>query len=325
MSDAAFSLLDYLDTTVPDQVCAWRGWRIAPVPGGANNRVYRVTRGSNDYAVKYTIHDDRNRAGREFAALTALQEAGLHVAPQPIWLDRENHRLPVVVQTWMEGESLTAAPTTDADWEALLDHYCAIHSVTPDSVLATVPEAVLNASCADSGKAIVHQHLARLPEAMRPESLRAVLARFDAWQPPTWDPPARTLCRVDPNWRNFIRRPGVWGSVDWENSGWGDPAFEMADLMTHPAYDSVPGARWREVIEAYDQRRDDPTFDLRVHTYVTILRVWWVVRSARYLYEVPRGLDPRLVSRSYQWRPETERHYMRHVALAETRLAALSQ
>ncbi len=322
MPDVAFSLLDYLDTAVPDQACMWRGWRIVPIAGGANNRVYRVTRGAQDYAVKFTIHDVRNRAGREYAALTALQQVGLSIAPQPIWLDRENHRLPVVVQTWLEGEPLTTPPTTDADWAALLEHYFAIHAVTPDAVLAEVPDAVLNASCAESGRAIVHTNVARLPPTARPTSLRTVLARFDAWEPPVWDPPAKTLCRVDPNWRNLIRRPGPWGSVDWENSGWGDPAFEMADLMTHPAYDSVPPGRWRELMQAYKTRCGDPDFDLRVTTYTTILRVWWVVRSARYLYEVPRGLDPRLTPRSDHWRPDTERLYAQHVSLAEAHLTA---
>jgi hypothetical protein len=28
-----------------------------------------------------------------------------------------------------------------------------------------------------------------------------------------------------------------------ENSGWGDPAFEIAELMTHPAYEVVPPSR----------------------------------------------------------------------------------
>jgi hypothetical protein len=41
-----------------------------------------------------------------------------------------------------------------------------------------------------------------------------------------------------------MRRAGAWASVDWENSGWGDAAFEIADMMTHPAYVTVPAALW---------------------------------------------------------------------------------
>lgn len=323
MPGSLADLLGHLDRALPGQVEDWHGWHVTPIAGGANNRVYRATQGATDYAVKFTIHDDRDRAGREHAALTVLQQAGLTIAPRPVWIDRVRYHQPVVVQTWLAGEPLAAPPQTDTEWQALLDHYCIIHSVTPRRENAFVLDAVLNASCGASGKAIVFEHLARLPDEARPDSLRAVLARFSAWEPPTWSAPTRTLCRVDPNWRNFIRRPEAWGSVDWENSGWGDPAFEMADLMTHPAYDSVPPERWRELIHAYALRRGDDTFHTRVQTYVTVLRVWWVVRSARYLYEVPRGLDPRLSPRSDHWRPETERHFTRHVSLAERHLNAV--
>lgn len=315
-------LLGYLDRMSPRQPEGWRGWHVTPVFGGANNRVYRVASGSQDYAVKFTICDSRDRAGREHAALSVLAEAGLVIAPRPVLLDRARFSQPVVVQTWVEGAALSAAPTSDADWATLLDHYCAIHAITPAQTTTVVPEAFLNASTGAQAKALVYEHLARLPEEERPPSLCAVIARFDSWAPPTWPRAPHTLCRVDPNWRNFIRRPGAWASVDWENSGWGDPAFEIADLMTHPAYESTPPARWRSFIQAYAERCADPTAELRIRTYTTMLRVWWVVRSARYLYEVPRGLDPRLPPRPDTWRPETERHYVRHVALARAHLEA---
>lgn len=41
---------------------------------------------------------------------------------------------------------------------------------------------------------------------------------------------------------------------------------------------------------------------------------WWLVRWAHYLYEVPRGLDPRLVERADDWQAQAERHYHRYLA-----------
>lgn len=45
--------------------------------------------------------------------------------------------------------------------------------------------------------------------------------------------------------------------------------------------------------------------------------VWWAVRWQRYLYEVPRGLDQRLVDRSSSWRETIEHNYLYYLNLAE--------
>ena len=108
--------------------------------------------------------------------------------------------------------------------------------------------------------------------------------------------------------------------MDWEYSGWGDPAFELSELTVHPAYEGVSNARWDQFIAAYDQRRDDPTLALRVQTYTTIMLVWWVVRWARYLHEVPLGLDTRLVARPAGWLAGVERQYHRYLAQAKLSL-----
>ena len=318
------ALLDYLDATMPHVALTWQQWSIAPIAGGANNLLYRVTRSGRDYAVKFAVRDDRNRAGREYAALAALHHAGLELAPQPIWVDHDRYRQPVMVQTWLDGEALTAPPQTDGDWEALLRHYCAIHSLTPSQTTVAIADAVHNAASGSAGRELVHQHVARLPPEARPASLLRLLAWFDDWTPPTWPEPPRTLCRVDPNWQNFIRRPHGWASVDWENSGWGDPAFELADLLVHPAYEGVPMARRQELSAGYAQQMEDPTADVRIQTYYTVLLMWWVVRWARYLYEVPRGLDPRLVARPTGWQEHAEREYAQYLARTEEHFESLS-
>jgi Phosphotransferase enzyme family len=316
-------LLDYLDVEPTEHPHTWHEWTIAPIAGGANNLLYRATGAGGDFAVKFTVRDERDRAGREYAALSALVQAGLSVAPQAIWLDQQGYRQPVIVQTWLDGDVLTGPPEADADWNALLQHYSAIHSLTPARTAVPLAEAVLNVASGAAGKALVQQHADRIPLAGRPQSLQVLLTRFDTWKPPTWPAPPRTLCRVDPNWRNVLRRAGGWASVDWENSGWSDPAFELADLMTHPGYETVAPTRWDWLIDAYVERTGDRTAALRIQTYYTIMLVWWVVRLARYLYEVPRGLDQRLVRHPPDWQAETERKYARYAARAEQHFAAL--
>jgi thiamine kinase-like enzyme len=134
---------------------------------------------------------------------------------------------------------------------------------------------------------------------------------------PEWPAPPLALCRVDPNIRNFIRRPGDWASVDWENSGWGDPAFEIADLITHPSYAAVSPKRWDWLIAAYCAARDDSGAEWRIRVYTMLMLAWWAARLARTLYEVPRGGDQRLAPRSAAWQTETEALYQRYLALAQ--------
>ena len=50
------------------------------------------------------------------------------------------------------------------------------------------------------------------------------------------------------------------------------------------------------------------------------MTVWWVVRMARYLYEMPRGRDARLVEWSDDWLAEMQVKYERYVALAKALL-----
>jgi aminoglycoside phosphotransferase (APT) family kinase protein len=321
--DALTALLQHLDGDAAHGPHAWREWQVTPVTGGANNLLYRATSARADYAIKFTVRDARDRAGREYAALSALHQAGLPIVPLPIHLDQERYRQPVVVQSWLEGDALKASPENDADWDALLAHYCAIHTLTPSRAQMPIAEATVNMSSAAAGRLLVAQHVAKLPPEALPASLLALLGWLEKTRLPEWDAPPRALCHTDPNWRNFIRRPRDWASVDWENSGWGDPAFEIADLITHPAYEHVGSERWEWLAAAYAERRHDPCAVTRIHTYVTILLIWWVVRMARYLYEVPRGLDPRLATRPQNWQRETERKCAQYVERAEGRISAL--
>jgi len=314
-------LLDYLAIGRHPEEQTWQGWHICPIIGGRNNLLYRVTNGAGDFAVKFTIRDARDRAGREFGALTALQQAGLSLAPVPVLLDRDSYALPVVVQTWIEGENVDAAPKTDAAWEALVRYLAALHTVTPDKVAVDLQTATINAYNATEGRQLVQQHTAYIPQEERPESLREILRRFEEMCLPDWPDRVVRLLRLDCNTLNFIHNSGEWASVDWENSGWGDPAFEIADWMMHAAYLDVPASRWQWVTDLYCRLVDDATMSVRIWTYYKITTVWWVVRMARYLYEMPRGLDVRLVNWSEAWLDDVRWKYEHYLHLAEAALS----
>ena len=294
----------------------WQDWQIRRIDGGANNLLYRATSPHDDLAIKFTIRDERRRARREFEALSAIKQAGLAISPEPVLLDEDHYHNPVIVQRWLEGDVLTTPPQDDATWSGLIQHYATIHTITPTTTSTVQSEAFINATSGATGRALVQQQIDWLPTTARPVSLIHLLEQFAQWEAPEWPTPPRTLCRVDSNCPNFLRGSDGWASVDWENSGWGDPAFEIAEMMAHPAYQTVPHTRWEWVIETYVQYTQDPSARTRIQAYYTIMQVWWVVRFARYLYEIPQGLDPRLVDRSPTWQTEMEEKYQNYLEQA---------
>ena len=282
------------------------------ISGGANNILYKVSGEAGDLAVKFALRDERRRAWREFQALTAMQRHERDVAPRPILLDETSYSQPVVVQTWLAGEVTAVPPQTEADWQKLIQHYAAIAQITPENTDIALATAGINFNSNAAGLAAIQQQCAKIPAMAQPESLKELVEL--ATKLPSNLPPAPTaLCRLDANTLNFIRRPGAWASVDWENSGWGDPAFEIVDMMTHPQFIEVPPQKWAWVIALYAELCGDKTAVSRIYAYYPLMLVWWVARLARALYEIPRSQDERLVPRAPNWQQQGEEklaHYI---------------
>ena len=309
-------LLDHLAGSAALADSEWRGWRVARAAGAGNNLLYRATSAAHYLAIKFTIRDQRDRAGREYAALLALRHAGRAIAPEPLWLDGDRYPQPVVVQSWLEGAVLVTPPADDAEWQCLLEHYLTIHTLTAASSGSALPPAVLNMTSATDGLDRIRQQLAYIPAAEQPAELHELIRTIETARWPNWPAPQLALCRVDPNTLNFVRQPHAWASVDWENAGWGDPAFEIADLITHPAYIGVASDRWEWLIDAYCARSEDSGAALRMRVYQRLMVMWWVARLARTLYEVPRGGDRRLATRPPSWLDDMRVKYAYYLTLA---------
>lgn len=262
------------------------------------------------------MQDERDRAGREYAALSLLHKLGEQLAPEPVLLEQKRYFRPVVVQTWLTGEALLESPRSVAAWKPLLAYYAALHCVRPTRGEGNVSRALHTATNATEAKALVRQHSSRLPRQAYPPGLYELLGRFERWIGPRWSEPRLSLCRIDPNVTNFVRTANGLRSVDWENSGWGDPAFEIADLLAHPAYGPASTETLAWVSERYAEITEDGAVSARIATYFPVVLGYWVVRFARTLYEVPRGLDERLVARPESWRDDVTRKYRTYLELA---------
>ncbi len=319
LSGAEMTDLDALSALVgaigrlPDTPDKWQGWHLSPVAGGQNNRVVRARRGPDDIAIKWTIPDARRRAYREYHALAAL--AGSALAAEPLLLD-EYAPQPVVVQRWLPAAPLAAPPADDAAWNALINHYAAIHIHTPAQIRQPLLPAMLTAYSWEEGLARIDEQVSSIPAVARPAALLHLTQRLHAIPAPRWPSVAPVLCRVDANWRNFLPLADGWRSVDWENSGWGDPAFELAELTLHPAYTTVPESRWTQVLADYAAISPDRALIQRIAAYHRIMAVWWAARLYRSLVEVAQGGDRRLAPRPADWASTTAAQYDAYMLLA---------
>ena len=94
------------------------------------------------------------------------------------------------------------------------------------------------------------------------------------------DKPVYVFSRSDPRFANFIQRPnGRLGMVDWEDSGWHDPAYAAADLLLHPNQeDLLSWEAWQPFFTPYfaERRKIDPSIEQRFVWYTAVLPLFWL-------------------------------------------------
>lgn len=290
------------DTWTEDGVTVHR------VTGGFNNALYRVEGDGQRYACKLCVADECHRADREYAALRLLQAAGLDIAPQPLWLDDSCTIVPfpAVAYRWLPGEPLSP-PLTAQQLGALLDSFQGLHTLQPgDFECHDVPDAW--AHWFDFEVYLVE--------------LRDFLAKYGSWLAAT-DPDGRDLCdqlahlvdgcaeavtttgvnpgresvplrlcRVDPNLANTVwSGDGQLRWVDWEFSGWGDPALDLAELRWHAASVELSEAQHAWLRDNYRRPAGDHAFEERLAVWDHLRATRWPFLILRWLWSEHHGPD----------------------------------
>ena len=278
------------------------------VTGGANNALYRIETDGHYYACKLCVADERRRAAREYGTLRLLHAAGLDVAPRPLWLDasRTIVPFPAVVYRWLPGESLSPSPAAQ-QLAALLESYHRIHTLRQrDYERFGLLDAWFHWFDFELYLAELHDFLGEYgawlaatdPDgqglrdrlAWLVDSCAEVIAAL-AVNPGREHVPLR-LCRVDPNLANT-----VWGEdgrlrwVDWEYSGWGDPALDLAELRWHAALAELSELQQAWLRENYRRPAGDPGFGERLAVWDRLLATRWPFLILRRLWSEHHGSD----------------------------------
>ncbi len=283
------------------------GIAVMRVNGGANNAMYRVRSSGGDFAAKLCVNDERNRARREFNALTLLRRAKLNIAPEPMALDEscESVPFPVTIYQWIEGKTLST-PLSDSQLSAMLERIQSFHALSPKHFPNTKLDDAWFHWFAFEPYLIELQEFQKQygewldAQDVEGRQLSARIARLvgscirvvsSSHIAPSREAIALRWAHVDWNLANVVQsRDGLYW-VDWEYSGWGDPALELADLRWHIALDGLTETQHRFLRENYRRPDDDPDFDKRLDLWDMILATRWTFLIARNLWSVQNGPD----------------------------------
>lgn len=227
------------------------------------------------------LHDNPRR---EFYALQALVD--LDIAPRPVFFDPAV--APIVVYEFMDGEMWDRQKPSAQQLTLLANAWLVIHKVPIDNALLAQSHGAFSVKrllnryrrqfrsyvewaerCYTPGLLIVPY----CEELIR--KMNEVVIQLDSLPPPV-------LCfsRADPRFANVIQRPdGRIGLIDWEDSGWRDPAHDAADLLVHPNNEDLLTAEdWQAFLHPFLAERElvDSCTSTRIHLYRAIFPTFWL-------------------------------------------------
>jgi thiamine kinase-like enzyme len=86
-------------------------------------------------------------------------------------------------------------------------------------------------------------------------------------------PRREVFCRGDSNLHNYLFATNRLWLVDFEDSGWNDVAFELADMAEHPSWRQLPKNSWSFIEDSADLVRRDRE---RVLAGRRLLAIYWL-------------------------------------------------
>ncbi len=224
------------------------------LPGGGNNRVYRVDTPAGPVLLKeYFRHasDTRDRLGAEQAFSHFAWAHSVRAIPQPLACDRGAG---VGIYEFISGRKLSADEVTAAHVDEAAAFFAAVNRHRLDPEAATLPIASEACFSISEHLACVDRRLARLGR-IEPESdlHRQAAALVTTRLVPAWHrvraavaagglsldaslaDAARVISPSDFGFHNCIATDSGLKFIDFEYAGWDDPAKTVCDFFCQPA------------------------------------------------------------------------------------------
>jgi hypothetical protein len=261
---------------------------VVRLPGGGNNRVYKVRAENDAYLLKWygsVDADRRDRLGHEFNALRFLEREGFgEKVPRAIAADPAKK---AALYEWIDGAPVGAA--TRPDVEAALSIVTALYAARNAPDAAGLPEATEATLCiADIIGQIQTRRSGLNAAAAADARLSEFLSEFDLQFTTCVDRLGRrsrdqrrsrtqqTLSPSDFGFHNALRRRnGSLVFVDFEYFGWDDPVKLVADFLWHPGMPLAAAVRLHFLRGATDLYGDDADFPERLAACYPLFGLRW--------------------------------------------------
>lgn len=218
-----------------------------------------------------------NEALREWRALELLGRYAPGLAPRPIRADL-NADQPLIAMSRVPGEPLGTALASKAQQGAIASVLDRLHHAIPPSALATVDLApgspqLLPERIRDMARAGDAERLDPLPR----QAYRAALTWLDSrWaRDAAWSGEQPVFAQGDPNLANHLWDGRDVHLVDFEASGRGDQATELADFVEHPTVWAHAGIDAAVFLDHFDL---NPGQRQRVTQLRRLFAAFWIMR-----------------------------------------------
>ena len=219
------------------------------LPGGRNNRVFRIETDSGTPAVAkayfHHVDDGRDRLKHEAAFTAYAVDRGIQAVPRLLGQDRARR---VGLFEWIDGRTLEGREVTRRRVDEALAFFAALND--PEALEGGVAEQLPLGSeaclCTLEHVALVDQRVRALDQVGDPEAaawIEGVLKpRWAAMHPPlakradAMEPAPRCVSPSDFGFHNALLRAADNTLVfhDFEYAGWDDPAKVVGDFMHQP-------------------------------------------------------------------------------------------
>jgi hypothetical protein len=191
---------------------------------------------------------------REWRALKLLARYAPGLAPTPIRADLGTDP-PLIAMSQVPGEPLGMRPVTKAQEDAIAAALSRLHHAIPPSVLQTVEPAPASPRLLPGRiQAMAYACNAELLDPLPRQAYRAALVWLDSgWAqrpaPVTGQP---VFAQCDPNLANHLWDGHSVHLVDFETSGRGDQATELADFTEHITVWAHAGINAEAFLDRFD-------------------------------------------------------------------------
>jgi hypothetical protein len=266
---------------------------VARLPGGGNNRVYRVETAAGPLVLKeYFRHpsDPRDRLGAEQAFSRFAWDHGIRALPQPLCCDREAG---LGLYEFIDGRKLAPGEVTAAHVDQAAAFLTAVNDHRRDSRAGALPTASEACFSLAEHVACVDRRMARLASIeSESDQHRQAMAIASERILPAWHQVRaavtdrgrplnarladenRLISPSDFGFHNCLATPAGLKFIDFEYAGWDDPAKTVCDFFCQPAV-PVPREHFERFLAAVVATVGDASLRDRVNLLLPVYELKW--------------------------------------------------